>query len=396
MDFLKVNDTAVLMFKDASGHALASVSIDLSRLSAAGSMASNSNDLIIAYEGQNVLDGKAGDDILVDNTGTQFLTGGQGRDRFVLGEDGGVDYIKDFSISEDTLDLSLWMQFYSLDRLEIVSTQKGASLSFGDEVLHITTSTGQSLDAEDFEGINVIFLSRYTITVQPLESSEPTKTPNPLGNGTTLSPEEEATIFPIPPDENSEYPDLSSPVYVPTTGAYYMNSLFNHLELNILNLNPTGEYNHGLPVLGTQDSDGINGTYRSEYIHGLAGHDVIFALGGHDLLDGGAGQDRLYGGSGDDTLVGGFGEDLLTGGVWRDVFVFYPTKGGERDVIADFDVNRDKISISKLIGNDDQAKYDTLIFHTVGDNLWIDVHGQAIILYAIDASDLNVSHFIFE
>ena len=157
MDFLKVNDTAVLMFKDASGHALASVSIDLSLLSAAGSMASNSNDLIIAYEGQNVLDGKAGDDILVDNTGTQFLTGGQGRDRFVLGEDGGVDYIKDFSISEDTLDLSLWMQFYSLDRLEIVSTQKGASLSFGDEVLHITTSTGQSLDAEDFEGINVIF-----------------------------------------------------------------------------------------------------------------------------------------------------------------------------------------------------------------------------------------------
>ena len=76
MDFLKVNDTAVLMFKDASGHALASVSIDLSRLSAAGSMASNSNDLIIAYEGQNVLDGKAGDDILVDNTGTRFLTGG--------------------------------------------------------------------------------------------------------------------------------------------------------------------------------------------------------------------------------------------------------------------------------------------------------------------------------
>ena len=36
-------------------------------------------------------------------------------------------------------------------------------------------------------------------------------------------------------------------------------------------------------------------------------------------------------------------------------------KGGERDVIVDFDVNRDKISIS-MIGNDDQAKYD-MIFH---------------------------------
>jgi len=102
---------------------------------------------------------------------------------------------------------------------------------------------------------------------------------------------------------------------------------------------------------------------------------VIYALGGNDILDGGTGSDRLYGGNGHDTLIGGSGEDLLVGGYGNDVFLFYPTLAGERDVIADFDVTRDKINIQNLTGNSAQTIFDNLRIVEVVDDLWIDVHG---------------------
>jgi len=64
-------------------------------------------------------------------------------------------------------------------------------------------------------------------------------------------------------------------------------------------------------------------------------------------------------------------------------------------VIADFDVARDKINIQNLTGKSAQAIFDNLRIVEVVDDLWIDVHGQAIILKNIDENDLNVDHFIF-
>ena len=159
---------------------------------------------------------------------------------------------------------------------------------------------------------------------------------------------------------------------------------------------PTGEALYSLPKFGTSESDGLNGTYLSEEIHSLSGNDVVFALGGHDLINGGTGSDRLYGGSGNDTLIGGFGEDLLTGGSGADVFIFFPTRAAERDLIADFDANRDKILIKDVGGSTHADKFSQLVLHEVSDDLWIDVHGQAIILYNTEVTDVTQSHFIFE
>ena len=54
-----------------------------------------------------------------------------------------------------------------------------------------------------------------------------------------------------------------------------------------------------------------------------------------------------------------------------------------------------KINIQNLTGNSAQAIFDNLRIVEVVDDLWIDVHGQAIILKNIDQNDLNVDHFIF-
>lgn len=63
-------------------------------------------------------------------------------------------------------------------------------------------------------------------------------------------------------------------------------------------------YTYGSPIIGTDESNSINGT---------SGNDLIFALGGSDIVNGGGGNDCIVGGSGSDTLRGGNGKDVLLG-----------------------------------------------------------------------------------
>ena len=66
------------------------------------------NDTLIGGAGDDLLTGEAGDDLLFGGTGTDTLAGGEGADRFVVfsGKDG-QDIIRDFTLGEDILDLSL-------------------------------------------------------------------------------------------------------------------------------------------------------------------------------------------------------------------------------------------------------------------------------------------------
>src|SRR6056297_843897 len=85
---------------------------------------------------------------------------------------------------------------------------------------------------------------------------------------------------------------------------------------------------------------------------------------GANVLDGDNGWDRLYGRQGDDTLIGGLGGDMLygnagadtmTGGTTgqRDRFIYFRDTdsgvgAGNRDVITDFQSGVDRIEISRI------------------------------------------------
>jgi len=116
----------------------------------------------------------------------------------------------------------------------------------------------------------------------------------------------------------------------------------------------------GTGIGGEAQGDTLTGI---ENLLGGAGNDTLTGDGGDNYLDGGAGNDTLYGGAGNDTLlggagddilVGGLGDDTLTGGAGRDSFVWRVGDGGGTDTITDFQIdpagtNTDVIDLSQLL-----------------------------------------------
>jgi bacillolysin len=75
-----------------------------------------------------------------------------------------------------------------------------------------------------------------------------------------------------------------------------------------------------VPVMvGTPQSDVMNGTDAADMIFGLAGVNTLNGDKGNDLLCGGNSRDTLNGGAGDDTLDGANGNDTLRGDADKDI-----------------------------------------------------------------------------
>jgi Ca2+-binding RTX toxin-like protein len=143
----------------------------------------------------------------------------------------------------------------------------------------------------------------------------------------------------------------------------------------------------GIIIVGTDGDDEIEGTEGADEIDGLAGRDEITSGSGDDEVDGGtswdqiwaesgnddivggSGGDTIYGGSGDDELLGGadrdtiFGEigkdrlvggkgiDILDGGSFADTFVLLPTYR-DRDIISNFSAREDMLELDQALFGD--------------------------------------------
>jgi Ca2+-binding RTX toxin-like protein len=108
-------------------------------------------------------------------------------------------------------------------------------------------------------------------------------------------------------------------------------------------------------VVGSDQSETLNGTSGADMMFGLSGQNIIKGNAGNDLLcggnggdtigggdgddtiDGGNGGDTISGGDGNDTLRGGSGNDTLTGGIGADLF----SGGPGADRAADLDPAQD-------------------------------------------------------
>ena len=129
-----------------------------------------------------------------------------------------------------------------------------------------------------------------------------------------------------------------------------------------------GTGDDGIDVLGSRKRVfGGRGSDRLDSSKG-AGQNRLFGGDGSDTLTGGR-QDVLIGGQNDDTLHAGEENNVLSGGEGADTFVFANGEGGKiprNHTLLDFEVDKDRIDLTKLIVNNQSVTFDTLSFK-VGD-----------------------------
>ncbi|BAI87982.1 MULTISPECIES: calcium-binding protein [Limnospira] len=86
------------------------------------------------------------------------------------------------------------------------------------------------------------------------------------------------------------------------------------------------EGNVGVSITNLQGNNTVEGSERNDLLVTGSGNDLLLGGNGDDTLLGGAGNDFLFGGSGNDLLDGGPGDDTLEGGFGVNTLV-----GGEGD-----------------------------------------------------------------
>ncbi len=118
---------------------------------------SSGDDTIFGMGRNDILDGGAGNDRLVDGRGRDVLTGGSGADIFEFIEDGKRDFITDYEMGIDRIDLTDYEYLYSYLDLTIRSRPDGAVIIIGTEKIWITSIDGQPIDPSGWSQSDFIF-----------------------------------------------------------------------------------------------------------------------------------------------------------------------------------------------------------------------------------------------
>lgn len=88
----------------------------------------NGRDLVLGGGGNDVLEGLSGSDILNGQVGSDVLIGGAGNDIFVYQKGGGIDYVRDFSLSDDVIHVEV-DGFNSFRALQPLMSQWGPNVA---------------------------------------------------------------------------------------------------------------------------------------------------------------------------------------------------------------------------------------------------------------------------
>ena len=246
-------------------------------------------DVLIGGVGGDRLNGGRGDDILRDGGGADVMAGGAGADIFVLAPDDGRDTILDFEVGIDRIDLSAWPMLRSRDQLFLAMTATGFTITYGDEVLVVHSSTGSTIDHRTLTTEDLLGGARIPQVILPGFAGPVWAAPD--------LPDRPGAAQPTPGQ-----PGISAGV----TKISGLSFLQQRLQ----------------PSTGvTRDGDG-----RNQHLVGANGHDRLIGRGGDDRLDGLSGSDRLYGGGGHDVLIGRGGDDRLDGYTGRDLIYGGPAQ----------------------------------------------------------------------
>ena len=111
------------------------------------------DDKLDGGRGNDAIAGGSGNDRLIGGRGMDTLTGGEGRDVFVLAKDGQKDVISDFSVSDDTIDVSAFSRL-SAERVLAMAQQMGDDVVI--KLDHDVTVTLQGVEVTDLSVDNFV------------------------------------------------------------------------------------------------------------------------------------------------------------------------------------------------------------------------------------------------
>ncbi|MHA3913663.1 calcium-binding protein [Halovulum sp. GXIMD14793] len=160
-----IGDIAHVYVGSQTDHGITELTIDLSR-SGQDIRGGRGNDTLTGTDGDDIIWGMGhkdtlyggdGDDRLIDGRGKDVMYGGAGADIFEFVEDGRSDFIGDFEIGVDKIDLSDWDNLYHVSSLRIETRAAGAVIFVGDDIIRITSADGQPIDAALFTQDDFIF-----------------------------------------------------------------------------------------------------------------------------------------------------------------------------------------------------------------------------------------------
>lgn len=303
-------------------------------------------DILQGHDGNDVINGDTGDDILRDGLGVDVMTGGAGQDIFILSADGATDTITDFTLGEDTIDLSQWAMLGDVSQLTMSILPDGVEIRYGDEVLIVKSADGTPIDYRLLTNADLIGLTHVPQSTVP-------------GYPGPATP---------PPDVTPPQPDPSgSTAFDPLVGLEVIASANSDVIRDAITGTASGGTNTGIMqgsegadmMQGTADSDIMLAGGADDIVNGGAGNDVLIGRDGDDLLQGASGADLLLGGAGNDTLQGEGGDDTLTGGAGADTFIF---NSGE-DVITDFEQGIDHIQLDAALWTGLTSANDLLLIY---------------------------------
>lgn len=318
------------------------------------------------------------EDVMIDTAQSDTLTGGAGADVFVMTADGQVDTISDFTLGEDTLDLTDWNGLRSINQLFFDPISGGIQITYGDEVLILISADGSDIAASSFTQTDLIAPARIPQVITPGHPGPITEVPD----------------LPQRPELGDPVPDL---VDLPRTSA-----LYGTRNADTITGTDDNDLIYGMGaddrLSGGAGADLLFGGQGSDLLRGDAGHDYLFGGDGRDggwqsplrpttstnadRLEGGIGNDELYGQAGADRLDGGQGDDLLSGGGGRDTFVF---RSGQ-DRAVDFNPVTDRIAL------DDALWAGTLTATQVVDRYATDTGTDTILTFG-DGNSLQLDDF---
>jgi VCBS repeat-containing protein len=283
---------------------------------------SNSSDVLIGNEVDNVIKGLAGNDLLIGNGGIDTLEGETGNDSFFGGR--GNDII-DGGIDSDTV-------LYD-------NSDNGVTVNIDETTDYTNTKVGIDIEPT-FTINNGKALDGFgdTDTLKNLENIIGSKS-----NDILIGNEFQNTILGLTGDDLfignkgndildggdgsdtvSYRRDPSRVIVNLATNAATDGFGSTDTLLNIENVvgskfddDITGDAKVNIVIAG-EDADTVKGGAGDDKLYGEAGNDIISGGTDKDFIDGGTGDDILKGEAGQDTILGGIDNDELMGGTEND------------------------------------------------------------------------------
>lgn len=160
-----INGSVEILISSATDHGFTHITLDTSMMDAAITGSENGDylrgtsfsDLIYGLDGDDYLAGGSGADTLVDGDGIDYLTGDSGRDVFMFVEDGQVDFICDYSVGYDQIDLSMFTDVFGMNDIEISQWCDGVIITVNDDLIIVQNQDNREYLAEEFSAPDFLF-----------------------------------------------------------------------------------------------------------------------------------------------------------------------------------------------------------------------------------------------